>query len=487
MSVLTKLLFADLERSNILKWLNARKVSVIVFLLSLLLFASYAVWNTRVSWLFGDEPHYVIQTISLVKYHTFDLTPTIEGEDYLPFHYAKLEAQSNAGLGGRYSVHAYFFSMLIAPAVAIGLVLGKVQLFVALELALLSALGVVVMYKFIKGVFGIDWVALLTTAIFALSQPLVIYSHLVYPDILEGWGYVLAVYLIYLKELSRRNVTLISFTLAGVFFMHQKTITLTGLLLLWAMWKIFKQHKYRLALLLKDLRVYLLTIPYGLSVLLLLVMNLFLFGKFSFTAMIGDVKTVFTVSPIVGILGNLFDQSHGIIIVMPVFVLVVLGFAALYQKKKELFWGIVITSFIFFIINMTYEDWLGGYSPAPRYMVPLLPVYSVSFAALFINIKKVVSWAIVLLLVGVGTLMTLLLPMAVSYMYVLTETNDLFRGLGGRLHYVIDYWPRFFPPTQKTWIGVAIISVAVLLLSLFIVFVESKRTNVNGVVSGTKE
>src|SRR5829696_2081589 len=40
----------------------------------------------------GDEPHYLIMSIALGKYHTFDLTQAYENDDYRTFYPEKIDA-----------------------------------------------------------------------------------------------------------------------------------------------------------------------------------------------------------------------------------------------------------------------------------------------------------------------------------------------------------------------------------------------------------
>lgn len=83
--------------------------------------------------------------------------------------------------------------------------------------------------------------------------------------------------------------------------------------------------------------------------------------------------------------GLLFDQEFGLLPYAPVFALAPLGCAALARSNRPLLWSIVVVAgayllaVIFPLTNA--HGWTGGWSPAARFVVPIIPLVGLAIVA----------------------------------------------------------------------------------------------------------
>jgi hypothetical protein len=104
----------------------------------------------------------------------------------------------------------------------------------------------------------------------------------------------------------------------------------------------------------------------------------------------------------VGIPGQLLDQQFGLFIYSPVYIFLAIGiFFMLKTRKRELFWLSLIFLSLY-LPNSAYRQWYGGWSPAGRFLLPLMPVLLILLTHAFITLKALSFRAFFLLLVFIG-------------------------------------------------------------------------------------
>ena len=350
----------------------------LIFGVALLTFLIYGLWSARVSWLFGDEPHYVAVSQSIVKYGTIDTTQVYQNKDYWSYHGDNLTPDSNAkSMRGQFSVHTYLLPLLLSPAIFLGEKLGSVQVFVASELAIISALGMLLVFEFNREIFQIDFEAMLITLRFTTCWPFVLCSHLVFPDLVTGWFLLLAVYLVFTRRLQGNSVYVVALLLALLPWLHIKNTSLSVLMILYILLTLWKRY-HNIKEVVFSRTLWITGLPSALSLLGYLSLNYYLFGKFSPTGSYGENEaTLFSGNPFIGLLGNFFDQGHGLLLAMPISAMLLVGVYYLWKFNRSLLLTLAFLLLPFYTLNMTFQDWFGGYSPPTRYLMPLLPVTSV--------------------------------------------------------------------------------------------------------------
>jgi hypothetical protein len=126
----------------------------------------------------------------------------------------------------------------------------------------------------------------------------------------------------------------------------------------------------------------------------------------------------------------LVSEHRGLFFYAPILVLALPGWVVLAARRV---WGMAIvslaTALAVFLVNLSYPEWMGGWSTGPRLLVPLLPFAMLPVAGvLAVGGRWVTALALVLALWG-GVL------------------NFLYQGIGGRVHPMLRYpfqvvvWP----------------------------------------------
>jgi hypothetical protein len=130
---------------------------------------------------FGDdEPHYLLTAESIVSDGDLDLTDEYRTRAYADFYDGTLDIHGTATDGRIHEPHGMGFSLLIAPAYAVGGAVG-VELF----LAAIAALGFVLAIPLARRLVPDPW-ATAGPLVVALSPPALAYSTAVYPEVAAG-------------------------------------------------------------------------------------------------------------------------------------------------------------------------------------------------------------------------------------------------------------------------------------------------------------
>jgi len=157
----------------------------------------------------------------------------------------------------------------------------------------------------------------------------------------------------------------------------------------------------------------------------------------------------FVVESLTRVVGWLFDQEHGLLPYAPIYLLVPAGWLALWKRKRDLCAALtlVVATYLAVITIplLNVHGWRGGWTPAARFLVPVIPFLAVmAFAA--------VAWVprlppVVLALAGAQVVLD-----AVLWQHPGLFWNDgigksalltfLDRGTG----YLSAYVPSIFPP-----------------------------------------
>jgi hypothetical protein len=93
---------------------------------------------------------------------------------------------------------------------------------------------------------------------------------------------------------------------------------------------------------------------------------------------------------LVAALGLLVDLEVGLLVHAPVYVLVAVGLLALRRlpgERERLTW-LVLTTLPYFVLIAAYRDWPGGFSPAARYLTPIVPLLALPLAAALVALRQ---------------------------------------------------------------------------------------------------
>lgn len=84
-------------------------------------------------------------------------------------------------------------------------------------------------------------------------------------------------------------------------------------------------------------------------------------------------------NPLRGIAGMLFDRETGLMTYSPIYLLAIAGFFHMKEHKTAM-WGIAGIAVAYVIISGSWTVWHSGHAPPARYLVPLLPILGLGSA-----------------------------------------------------------------------------------------------------------
>jgi hypothetical protein len=323
----------------------------------------------------GDEPHYLLQAHSLVNDGDLEMQNNYTAGDYRDFFDTET---LNVGAylyeyNGRTIRHHFALGMplLLAPAYALG---GRVG--VQLLLALLTAGGMSALLLAVRR-FVAPRAAFAGVLLCALLYPIVIYSHQIYPEtvILALTAFVLALTLVGDATHVRRRALLVGLAVGLMPHFQNKFILLSALLYAFLLW---------------ELRAHLgVALRWSLPPIVLLAAGhlawaYVIYGEIGRSALISPGYPQLVDARIDdGVLGLWFDQEVGLFFFAPLYLLALPGGWVLLREPVSrgaaLWLALIYASF--HLLGGAYYDWPAGLSPAPRYLVPVLPVLVIFTAA----------------------------------------------------------------------------------------------------------
>src|SRR5262249_34933348 len=82
-----------------------------------------------------------------------------------------------------------------------------------------------------------------------------------------------------------------------------------------------------------------------------------------------------------GLIGLWLDRDHGLLPLAPVYLVALAGLPALRRAAPRVA-GPALAAFLsLYLVVGTYREWWGGFAPAPRYLVPVLPILGLALAS----------------------------------------------------------------------------------------------------------
>ncbi len=360
----------------------------------------------------GDAPYYLIATHSIAFDGDLNLYNNIVNKDYRIFTnktfpatlwlYKGLDAVDRYGPGNpvpegmrpaKYMRWGYGLPLLLAPAYRLGVYFdSQPRYFVVIFLALLSSVVAVLMYIASLEMTGRAWPAFWAALFFALANPLLPYSHEIFPDVAMA-GFMLAAILAIAHTKTRPVLSMVVVTIALAFlpWLHYKVVPLCVLFGIIYFVRIRSFPK------MASLFVVVMT----LSLLFRQVMNKLAFD--SWTPSSGEVGLLTVANGLLGgALAVLFDRdSGGLFYNIPILIFGISGaFLAVKERKsqgkvfRDLTFAFIFVVIWFYVMMAFYKNWQGGASIPLRYAVPIAVFMAPLCAYAVARIDRVWSWAL---------------------------------------------------------------------------------------------
>lgn len=387
---------------------NRNAVRAWVFLASLAVYLSFAPWIAQSVWPFGDEPHYLILTQSLIADHDVNLANNYSQGDYKSFYPPTLDRHViRAGPGKEFPIHDIGLSILLVPGYLVG---NRTGALVELGIpAALTALGIAELALQL----GADIVsALLAWSMFAFAMPLLVYASQVYPEMVGAAGVLWAVIAFVRFTRDGRTWWLwlsgAMLALLPWFSVRFWTVmgSLLGVMAVSALWpKLLDtpqsdSWKSRLSKLVP------LGVPTVISLVLFAIFDSIHYGMLLPNAgYVLDLREqavpVLTPRLHVGLLGLFFDRAYGLLPIAPVYILVACGIRQLVRTNRAAASAILFPTAVYIVFTSLNRYWTGGWCPPGRFLVVPTALCSPVAASLF-SIRRT-RWIAVPLSLWTGT------------------------------------------------------------------------------------
>lgn len=385
--------------------LQPEKISRIVLILSVcftILYASGAIAPAHP--ITGDEPHYLLITRSLLSDGDTNLFNNYRNKDYLQFYPGELESHARPGKKGHgyeYSKHTPGLPLMLIPPFLFGENLGKLVaplahdptlqpkilvLTLRISMAIVAALLCWIFFLFARDFTKNPNVAFLSWLIFAVTSPLLFYSHLIYPEIPAS----LIMIIIFYRFLSRKALSPLSYLWIGLGTAFLPWLGVKYIILSLGLFGIVLT-KYWKSSLKKGRNTLLFLAP------LLVSGGLFLFHLWSLYGNIWPSSLYRGYlpsgsSPSLAIfhlrfneffrwgLSYLFDQRIGIFPYSPIYLIAIPGAVILLRERKPKIFPL-IGIFILYWGFCSLAYYTGGYCPPGRTLLPVLWILALFMAA----------------------------------------------------------------------------------------------------------
>jgi hypothetical protein len=357
----------------------------------------------------GDEPHYLIIAESLLADGDLDLANNYEQRDGARFGAPDLVAgphgvRTRDGRLG--SAHDIGVPVALLPVYATATrlamlmpenALKKVRqtrgLFayslVSLALAALTALGCAMLRAGLTRVAS-PGVASVVVLVCALSPPVLAHAFLVFPETLAFTVVCAVVWLLCQRddELATARVWLVVAAVGALPWLHRKYAPLVlGLLFVMARrhrpW-LMRQSRARWT----GLAAVGIVPQLGLHAWTLLT-----FGSLGGPQMADTIPFSVSYAP-TGALGMLFDRERGLAGYAPIYLLAPACWALTWRDTRDL----LVPVALLFLPLAAFVTWDAGFSPAARFLVPLMPIVTMA-AAIALDRSRPLRWIAAPLLV----------------------------------------------------------------------------------------
>ncbi|MBI2119522.1 MAG: hypothetical protein HYT97_07850 [Elusimicrobia bacterium] len=395
----------------------------------------------------GDEPHYMMISYSLVFDHDLDLSNNYGDKNNIIFdgNLSKEEAHARIGENGKlFPSHDIGMSLLFAPYFSLSYILAQgipkiVPTFILNKLKMRP-------WEFLKLFLGFGMVlftCFMATQIFDLcfyfsqnktksffwtffctiSPPILSHSFLFFTEIPTACGAIFIYKKIKMEEeLSAKNSLFLGILSASLILIHIRNIILAGILLFLIFLKIARpclcragsrsvgeEHGREMnsiafsqpfTTLMLQKKFVLLNLALGVSLVLFLrtLLNLHLWGSSLTTKhlLLHNLKGLngeMILEIILRTFAIFFDQEGGLFIYAPIYILCFAGFAILWKKSKTTFFELLLICLTSVLTILSFpfwnhHGWSGFWSPAARYLVPIMPFCALATFFVFFQLKS---------------------------------------------------------------------------------------------------
>jgi len=320
----------------------------------------------------GDEPHYFVQTESLVLNKSFNMEK-IYGSGSNPEFDIGISYHTSFRNGHFTANHGWGIPFLTALPY-----LGFNFTGILFTIVVFSALVNVLIYK-ITSLFTKKQIAFYTALIFAFGTLIFPYSKLLYPDFLEGLMVLFPLYIIFKKEYNIVRLASAGSAIAFGTFLKVDFVILGSILVVLMILMLIKTKKKKL--------IFAFLIPIVIGGSLFLIYNELINGDFF----------SFGLNPIPGYTDNpfgnfgimFFDRYNGLIIFSPVVFFSILGLPSFFRRDRVSAAAVTSLVVIWIVSHGFINAGYGWGEDYPiRYFMTILPLAAIPLAIAIENFHQ---------------------------------------------------------------------------------------------------
>lgn len=448
---------------SLYRYIRSDAIRTLVVVCSLLFLLTAIVYVSLGFLPSGDEPHYLVISQTILKYHSLDVMRDYNNGDYRVFYPIPLMPQVTHNARGQLlAMHDIGAPLLwLLPYLLLG------RLGAVLFISTISVLLVVNIYKMLLTMGIGEKYAFLVSLAYGIASPIYLYAHLTF---VEPIGALVSIYVlrkVFQKEVRVSEIVTSSILLGILPWTHIRFAVIEIPLFFLLLYRLYKDNKLQR---IKPYLFYLL--PITALFLLLELYNYKVWGTLNPAIdQVNNNNVPFARNPLPGMLGIFFDQEYGILLNFPMFLFLIVG-VVLTTKRRFVSYtiAVLIVSLPYILTFSTLRHWSGGWCPPARFLMTLLPLYAfyVAYALEKADSKFARGWLTFSFVYGFVYNVLSLLPV-----------QNGFNGESGRNHTLIylqlfghhltDLFPSFFLPNQSgfiaLWVAVFVALAALVLYS----------------------
>lgn len=380
-------------------WLRVRLSAVTllsrraVFATSVLVYLVVGIYAVRTNGLWGDAPHYLIITESLIRDGDLKIENNHQQRDYRSFFGGELrpDYMQRGRNGAIYSIHAPGLPLLLLPVYAVAGYLGAVA-----AMCLIAALAALAVFDLARAVAG-QTPAVITWMAVCLTVPFVPHAWSIFPE-MPG-ALVVAWAALWMWRPIERSI--------GVWMWRGAILgTLPWLHTKFAVFLAVFAAGLALRLLPRLPSLIAFAAPIAISGALWLYSFYAIYGVFDPEAPYGAYASAYVLTRNIphGLLGIFFDQKFGLLFYNPTYLVSIAGaWLILRRPEHRLRAGVLLLAVVAFVgaTARLYMFWGGSSAPA-RFLVPILPCLVPMIALALEAARSTMARALVGLWLAIG-------------------------------------------------------------------------------------
>ncbi len=361
-----------------------KKKLIIIFCILIAVFLSFFIRLNNSKFLYGDQIHYVIMSYSLIQDKDLDLKNDYTSEKYREYYNPETldphVKKSDLAKDKWYSLHNPGLAILITPFIFFLGWKGGI-----LAMILVSFLLLFLTYQWTKKNTGNSTISLISTAILFASTFYLGLIGYIFPDLLTATLILSSLLLLEKENKTKFHIILLSILLGISVWIHIKSILIFATIGIFALAQILAK-KSRPSNKIKELLC--LVAPAFLFIALFEWKLIEWYGViFPTSAFASD--QMFTISPLFSITATLFDSAKGFLANNPIFFIGLMGLPLWIKIMPKKILKIAIIIIPSFLLQSTFRDWSGGFSPAGRYFLEILPIFMPAIGFLLFSTKNI--------------------------------------------------------------------------------------------------